>query len=234
MAGTSLHRRACLTSLVLALVALCPAAQAVDDSAAPIAHNATPTACEACCSPGGGGDACASAFKGGPGTCCGMGALNPSKAFCCPSRANFDVGFAACYPSAVDDGYRCRQQGDSGAGERRSYRRGDDDDGSDFDRAGGISPFTVFLGCIFTAFLVKGCLARQREQIAQEYAYHFQQQHASGAAMGVPIGPDGQPIGGIQMQAMGGAGMQHPNYAHPRGMTAGAGYGVGGLAGAGG
>ena len=45
--------------------------------------------------------------------------------------------------------------------------------------------------------------ARQREQMAAEYAYHLQQQQMSQAqrashatAMGIPCGPDGQPVGG--------------------------------------
>jgi hypothetical protein len=230
---------------------------------------ASATMCEKCCSPGAGGDdACQLSFKRGPGVCCGFGVHLTSKAFCCPSRANAEVGFAKCYPSVADGGYRCRQpsRGEGRFVEYDRYRPGERDLGE-----GGVSPFSLFVGCVFTAFLVRGCLARQREQMAQEFAHHQQQQQAShaqraqrashAAAMGIPVGPDGQPVGGIPLEArkeayrMEAIGQQardgcgrtavhedpypqsNPNYGYPHGAGAGAGaggYGVGGLAGAGG
>lgn len=127
--------------------------------------NATTTMCEMCCSPGGGDDACQFAFKGGPGVCCGSGIQDASaeKFFCCPSRANVDVGFAKCYVSVADGGYRCRQPS-RGEGrfveDHRYYRRGERRGDVDGVREGGVSLFNLVLGCVFTAFLVRGCLAR--------------------------------------------------------------------------
>ena len=142
------------TSLVLAaLVSTSVHGEATDVIAPASPANATATHCELCCAPGGGNDACQLAFKGGPGVCCGMGFHDKTKAFCCPSRANTDVGFAKCYVSVGDGGYRCRQPSRSEGRfvEYDSYRTGD-------ERVDGLSPLTFLFFCIFTAFLVRGCL----------------------------------------------------------------------------
>ena len=72
------------------------------------ARNATSTAtgCEACC---GGGD-CAAAFRGTPGTCCGVLGGRP---FCCPTAAS-TYGAATCY--RANDVFRCRREGAPSAG----------------------------------------------------------------------------------------------------------------------
>ena len=63
------------------------------------------TPCQRCCAPGGD---CSKAFKGAPGTCCGV--LN-GLAYCCPSYASFEnsggkmSGGAKCHHCA--DAYRC-------------------------------------------------------------------------------------------------------------------------------
>jgi hypothetical protein len=132
--------------------------------------SASATMCEKCCSPGAGGDdACQLSFKGGPGVCCGFGVHLTSKAFCCPSRANAEVGFAKCYPSVADGGYRCRQPS-RGEGRFVEYRLGER--ASDLDKLlgglyrkfyvywymGGVSPFSLFVGVVSTTLLVRGCL----------------------------------------------------------------------------
>jgi hypothetical protein len=64
------------------------------------------TGCEACC---GGGD-CAAAFRGTPGTCCGVLGGRP---FCCPTAAS-TYGAATCY--RANDVFRCRREGAPSAG----------------------------------------------------------------------------------------------------------------------
>lgn len=68
------------------------------------ASDAPPTSpCEACC----GGGSCDAAFRGTPGTCCGIVAGTP---FCCPtSRSSY--GSAKCL--RADDVFRCQPAGDA-------------------------------------------------------------------------------------------------------------------------
>lgn len=64
------------------------------------ASNSTETTgCETCC----GGGSCDAAFKGTPGTCCGVVL---GKSFCCPSSAS-TFGDATCMRTTTDGAFRC-------------------------------------------------------------------------------------------------------------------------------
>jgi len=230
---------------VLSVIALDCLAEARDDTSSIVKERVAqavldpdvapraPTNCETCCSPGATvRNACARAFKGGPGTCCGYGTdpTTENTAFCCPSRANEEVGYARCAPSEVDGGFRCHVESNNADEERppgrgtiqydrfRPGRAGRYPDGAGpgaYERAEGISPFTLFLSVIFTSFLVKGCLVRQREQIQASYqaALRMHALRRRGGsrgrrdgdgdedeetfAVGIPCGPDGAPLGPV-------------------------------------
>ena len=82
----------------------------VGASAVTASNSTEATGCEACC----GGGSCSSAFRGTPGTCCGV---VDGRSFCCPTAAS-SFGEGQCYrPDAST--FRCRAAGTSRDGDDR-------------------------------------------------------------------------------------------------------------------
>ena len=121
------------------------------------ASNSTETTgCEACC----GGGSCSSAFRGTPGTCCGV---VDDQSFCCPTAAS-SFGEGQCYrPDAST--FRCRAAGTS--------RDSGDDRPSPW--------YSLFSLLIPVALLAACCMACFRKPRTQQPMPVGQQYYGQGA-----------------------------------------------------
>ena len=153
----------------------------VGASAVTASNSTEATGCEACC----GGGSCSSAYRGTPGTCCGV---VDGRSFCCPTAAS-SFGEGQCYrPDAST--FRCRAAGTSRGGDNRP------------------SPwYALFSLLIPVALLAACCMACFRKPRTQQPMPVGQQYYGQGApppgtAYGYPT--TGQPY--YQNQTGGGYG----------------------------
>lgn len=125
-------------------------------SAVSASNSTETTGCEACC----GGGSCSSAFRGTPGTCCGV---VDDQSFCCPTAAS-SFGEGQCYrPDAST--FRCRAAGTS--------RDSGDDRPSPW--------YSLFSLLIPVALLAACCMACFRKPRTQQPMPVGQQYYGQGA-----------------------------------------------------
>ena len=160
-------------------------------SAVSASNSTETTGCEACC----GGGSCSSAFRGTPGTCCGV---VDDQSFCCPTAAS-SFGEGQCYrPDAST--FRCRAAGTS-------------KDSGDDRPSPWYSLFSLLIPVALLAACCMACFRKPRTQQPMPVGQQYYGQGAPppGAVYGYPA--TGQPYqsgGGYGASNLAGAGAFPP------------------------